>query len=164
MHVLLDDDRGGLTMRRLWPWQRVLASWAATRLDRELAGGASPEASASLAARAAWLTSSRVRRDLAASLRGILATAGEPVAAVWPRSPIGPARTPRIPVRATRISRSAPLLAEVTSRLLEPGPVPVRGVAMVSQLLANGAGPLYREASRDDLGALAEQAARALTW
>jgi len=35
-------------------------------------------------------------------------------------------------------------------------------VAMVSQLLADGAGPLYREASRDDLGALIERAARAL--
>jgi hypothetical protein len=164
MHVLLDDDRGGLRMRRLWVWHRVLASFSATRLDRELAGGVSPEASASLAARAAWLTSSQVRGDLAASLRGILATAGEPVAALWPRSPIGPARTPRIPLRTARIRRSAPLLAEVTSRLLEPGPVPARGVAMVTRLLADGAGPLYREASRDDLGALAEQAARALTW
>jgi hypothetical protein len=164
MHVLLDDDRGGLRVRRLWPWQRILASFQAARLDRELARGASPEASASLAVRAAWLTSSQVRRDLAASLRGILATAGEPVAAVWPRSPIGPARTPRVPVRTARISRSAQLLGEVTSRLLQPGPVPVRGVAMVSQLLADGAGPLYREASRDDLGALVEQATRALTW
>jgi hypothetical protein len=164
MHVLLDDDLGGLRMRRLWPWQRVLASFQAARLDRELAGGASPEASSRLAARAAWLTSSQVRRDLAASLRGILATAGEPVAAVWPRSPIGPARTPHVPVRTARISRSAALLAEVTSRLLQPGPVPVRGVAMVSQLLADGAGPLYREAARQDLGALAEQAAQALTW
>lgn len=164
MHVLLDNDQGGLRIHRLWPWQRVLASCLAARLDRELAGGASPEASACLAARAAWLTSSPVRRDLATSLRGILAAAGEPVAAVWPRSPIGPARTPRIPVRKGRISRCAPLLAEVTSRLLQPGPVPVRGVALVSQLLANGAGPLYREASRDDLAALAEQAARALTW
>lgn len=164
MHVLLDDNTGGLRMRRLWPWQRVLASFRAASLDRELAGGASPESSASLAARAAWLTSSQVRRDLAASVRGILATAGEPVAAVWPRSPIGPARAPRVPVRTSRVSRSAPLLAEVNSRLLQPGPVPVRGVAMVSHLLADGAGPLYREASRDDLGALAEQAARALTW
>jgi hypothetical protein len=164
MHVLLDDDRGGLRMRRLRLWHRVLASFAAARLDRELAGGVSPEASASLAARATWLTSSQVRGDLAASLRGILATAGEPVAAVWPRSPIGPARTPRVPVRTARISRSAALLAEVTSRLLQPGPVPVRGVAMVSQLLADGAGPLYREAAREDLDALAERAARALAW
>ena len=29
MHVLLDDDRGRLTLRRLWPWQRVLVQGAA---------------------------------------------------------------------------------------------------------------------------------------
>ena len=41
-------------------------------------------------------------------------------------------------------------------------PVPVRGVAMLSQLLADGTGPLYREASRDDLSAIIERAAQAL--
>ena len=75
MHVLLDDDRGGLTARRLWPWERVLARGQAARLDRELAEGASPEANATLAARAARLTSTEFRRDLAASLRRILAAA-----------------------------------------------------------------------------------------
>jgi hypothetical protein len=34
---------------------------------------------------------------------------------------------------------------------------------MVSQLLADGRGPLYREACRDDLGAIIERAAQALT-
>ena len=42
--------------------------------------------------------------------------------------------------------------------------MPVRGVAMVTLLLADGTGPLYREASRADLGAIAERAANALTW
>jgi hypothetical protein len=31
MHVLLDDDRGRLTLRRLWPWQRVLVQGVAAR-------------------------------------------------------------------------------------------------------------------------------------
>ncbi len=164
MHVLLDDDRGGLTARRLWPWERVLARGQAARLDRELAEGASPEANATLAARAARLTSTEFRRDLAASLRRILAAAGEPVPAADARVPLGSARPIRVPVRTTRVSQSAPLLAELASRLLEPGPVPVGGVAMVARLLADGTGPLYREAARDDLGAVAEQAAAALTW
>jgi len=73
------------------------------------------------------------------------------------------ARAPRVPLRLARISQSAPLLAELASRLVEPGPVPVQGVAMVSQLLADGTGPLYREVSRGDLGCLIEQATRALT-
>jgi len=35
-------------------------------------------------------------------------------------------------------------------------------VALVAELLADGAGPLYHEAARDDLGALVEQAANGL--
>ena len=167
MHVLLDDERGQLILKRLWLWHQVLARGQAARLDRELAAGTSPEASASLAARATRLTSTEFRRDLAVSLRRILVAAAEPtlpVAAAAPHLPLGSARPLRIPLRTTRISQSAPLLAELASRLLEPGPVPARGVALVAQLLADGTGPLYREAARDDLGTLAERAVRALDW
>ena len=164
MHVLLDDDRGRLTLRRLWPWQRVLVQGAAARLDRARADGARPEASASLAVRATRLTSTEFRRDLAASLRRIVVAAGEPALPVAARSALGAARTPRVPLRSARISQSAPLLADLASRLLEPGPVPVAGVAMVTELLADGSGPLYRDAATDDLAALAARAAAALTW
>jgi len=173
MHVLLDDDRGQLTVKRIWPWRQILARIQAARLDRALAAGTSPEASAGLAVRAAQLTSTGFRRGLAASVRRILVAAGPPalpVAAGLPalplaaHAPLGSARPSRLPLRTARIGRSAPLLAEVASRLLEPGPVPVRGVAMVAQLLADGTGPLYREAARDDLDALAERAASALSW
>jgi hypothetical protein len=166
MHVLLDDERGRLVLKRLRPWHQALARSRAARLDRELAEGASPEASASLAARAAELTSTEFRRDLAASVRRILVAAGEPAQApARPvHSPLRAARPVRVPLRTTRISRSAARLAEVACRLLEPGPVPVRGVALVTQLLADGTGPLYREAARDDLGTLVERAADALTW
>jgi hypothetical protein len=163
MHVLLDDDLGRLTLRRLWPWHRMLASSRSARLDCELAEGSSPEASAPLAARAMRLTSMEYRRDLAGSLRRILIAAGDVALPVAARSPLGVSRPVRVPLRTSRISRSAPRLAELASQLLQPGPVPVRGVAMVSQLLADGTGPLYREASRDDLGAIIERAERALT-
>src|SRR5258707_727555 len=56
MHALVDDDFGRLTVRRLRPWHRMLARGLAARLDRELADGARPEASAVLAARALALT------------------------------------------------------------------------------------------------------------
>ena len=165
MHVLIDNERGGLTLRRLRPWHRLAARARAGQLDRELAGGASPEASASLAARAMLLTSMPFRRDLATSLYRIVLAAGEepPVQYAAPKSP-AVARPPRIPLRQARISRSAGLLTELASRLVEPGPVPVAGVAMVSLLLADGTGPLYREASRDDLGTIAERAHGTLTW
>ena len=198
MHVLINNELGNLILRRLRPWHRFLADGRAWRLDRELAEGASPEANVSLAARAAKLTSMEFRRDLAASLRGILVAAGEPAPGVAVRSSVPSsvpasgapqplaalraaglpraafraaspprvdpqaARRPHVPVRAARVRLCAPLLADLANRLLQPGPVPVQGVAMVTQLLADGTGPLYREAARDDLGALAEQAAQAL--
>ena len=164
MHVLLDDNQGQLTLKRLWPWHQMLARGQAARLDRALAEGASPEASTSLAARAAQLTSTEFRRDLAASVRRIRVAAGPPALPVAAHAPLGSTRRLSVPLRTTRIRRSAPLLAEVASRLLEPGPVPVRGVAMVARLLADGTGPLYREAARDDLGAMLERAANGLTW
>jgi hypothetical protein len=167
MYVLIDDDRAGLALRRLRPWHRLLAHCQAGRLDRELADGASPEASAILAARAMRLTSLGYRRDLAVSLQRIVAATGEPVpvrsAPVAASKSPGAARPPRVPLRRARISRSAPLLAELASRMAAPGPVPVRGVAIVTRLLSEGTGPLYREASRDDLGVIAERAAQALT-
>ena len=163
MHVLLDDNQGQLTLKRLWPWHQMLARGQAARLDRALAEGASPEASTSLAARAVQLTSTEFRRDLAASVRRILVAAGPPALPVAAHAPLGSTRRLSVPLRTTRIRRSAPLLAEVASRLLEPGPVPVRGVAMVARLLADGTGPLYREACPDDLGAIIEGATHTLT-
>jgi hypothetical protein len=113
-HVLLHDDLGRITLRRLRPWHRLLARCAAARLDRQLAAGASPETSALLACRA-------------------------------------------------RISRSAGPLAKLAGSLAALGPVPVQGVAMVSQLLADGTGPLYQEACGDDLGNIIEKITQALT-
>src|ERR1700689_4226768 len=73
MQVLLEDDLGRLTLRRLRPWDRIRARFLAARLDRELARGARPETNADLAARAVRLTSMRSRRELAGSLQRILA-------------------------------------------------------------------------------------------
>ena len=74
-HVLLRNDLGQLVVGAgLRPWHRLLARCAATRLDRELATGTSPETSLGLAARAMQLTSGKSRRrpgqELAADTRG----------------------------------------------------------------------------------------------
>jgi hypothetical protein len=156
-HVLLQDDRGGLTLGRLRPWHRVLARCAASRLDRELAAGTSPESSARLAARAMQLTSMKTRLNLAASVRRILAAAGDPAAVT-----VITARPPRLPLARARIRQSAGPLAALAGYLAAPGPVPAQGVAVVSQLLTDGAGPLYRQASVDDLADLIETATRYL--
>ena len=152
--VLLDDDLGRLTLRRLRPWHRMAARCRAPRLDGELACGASPEASASLAARAMRLTSMQFRRDLAASVQR---PGGGGPAARRPALAAGCGHPPHVPIRRVRISQSAVLLAELACHLAGPGPVPVQGVAMVSQLLADGTGPLYRQACRDDLAAIIDE-------
>jgi hypothetical protein len=165
MHVLIDDDLGRLTIRRLWPWHRLLARCLAPNLDRQLADGTRPEASAVLAARAMVLTSVRYRRGLAASLRRTLAASMSPQARPRPMAAsrsAGAARQPHVPLRRDRIAGSASELDGLARSLAGQNPVPVQGVAMVSQLLADGGGPLYRAGARDDLDALIDRAARAL--
>jgi hypothetical protein len=157
-HVLLRDELGSLTLRRLRPWHRMLARCGAARLDRALAAGTSPEISAGLAARAMQLTSMKFRRELAASVQRIIAAAGSPPAV----EPTIAGHPLRLPLSRARIRQSAGPLAALAGCLTTPGPVPVRGVAMVSQLLADGSGPLYCAARGDDLGVMIETMTRAL--
>jgi hypothetical protein len=165
MHVLLDDDLGRLTVQRVSPWHRLLARVLAVRLDRQLASGTRPEADAVLAARAMFLTSARYRRALATSLRRMLAASAVPSARPHPmaeaRSPLAAFR-PHVPLRRDLIAGSAPELTGLANYLTAPRPVPARGVALVSQLLTDGSGPLYRAAAREDLGGLIDQASQAL--
>jgi hypothetical protein len=106
------------------------------------------------------LTSMKIRRDLAASVQRILTSAGQP-AEVMP-APAVAVHPPHLPLRRARISRSAVPLARLAGWLTAPGPVPVQGVAIISQLLADGTGPLYREGCADDLNDIIENASRAL--
>jgi hypothetical protein len=166
MHVLIDDDLGRLTVRRLWPWHRLLARCLAPGLDRRLADGVRPEADPVLAARAMVLTSVRYRRGLAASLRRTLAASVSPQARPRPMAAsrsAGAARQPYIPLRRDRIAGSASELDGLARFLAAPRPVPAQGVALVSQLLADGGGPLYRVGARDDLDVIIERAVQALT-
>jgi hypothetical protein len=106
------------------------------------------------------LTSVKVRRDLAASVQRILAAAGHP-AQVTP-APAVAVHLSRLPLRRAQISQSAVLLARLAGDLTAPGPVPVQGVAIISQLLTDGTGPLYFQGCADDLGDIIENARQAL--
>ena len=75
----------------------------------------------------------------------------------------GVAFPPHVPIRRDRIARSAPELTDLADFLTARRPVPARGVALVSQLLADGGGPLYRAGGREDLDDLIGRAAQALT-
>jgi hypothetical protein len=126
MHVLVHDELGRLTLRRLRPWHRVLARAQAARLDRELAGGVSPEASATLAARALQLTSAGFRRHLAASLQRILAAAREPPAVTRSPAAARPLRaaSAAMPGRPDAGSAARPRRAAAHALLLPPRRVP----------------------------------------
>ena len=69
---------------------------------------------------------------------------------------------PRLPLSRVQISQLAGPLAGLVGFLAAPGPDPVQGVAVASQLLADGTSPLYHPVRGDDLGDLIEKLTRAL--
>jgi hypothetical protein len=130
---------------------RMKARMRARRLDRALAAGSSPESSAPLKARARALTSPESRLTLAGSLRAIARGRG----AERPRSV-------RVPACRERVSDARDALERLADRLAGADVVDVRGVALARELLADGAGPLYRSDSPDDLRVRAHEALAAL--
>lgn len=166
MLTLIADELDRLTLQQVRPWHRVLAWCRAAALDRALADGTDPEENAYLAARALQLTSVKSRRHLADGVRRALAAGTErsPGAARPGSMPMWPMR---VPVRRDSVTTAAAELGALPGYLLAARPVPVQGVAMVRQLLSDGAGPLYRGAryrgtGQADLRDAARRAAAAL--
>jgi hypothetical protein len=153
MLLLLFDSDSGLIVRAATPWERWLARICAARLDRELAGGASPEESATLALRARALLRPDVQSQLAQQVARVLADGSGPALRV---------RGSRVPVRRISIQAAAGTLKKLADRLLAPGPLPIQGIAMVRNLLADGTGPIYHPRSAGELRSALEQALAAL--
>lgn len=149
--MLVADDMDRLTVRKVRQWHWLVARCRSGSLDRELIEGFSPEECPYLAARALQLTSGKSRRDLARGLDRVLA-GGD-------RSPFSPA----MPVERARVTGAGAELRALRERLLAPDPLPARGVAMVYELLSDGAGPLYQRRSGTDVRAVAQRAVDALT-
>lgn len=100
-----------------------------------------PESSLLLAGRAEALVAPRHRQALADLLAAHLRSVGRP--AGRRRSSLPPARG--------QIAGAAAAIGEVVGRLARPGPVPAGGVAMVSLLLTDGAGPLFTTGGEETL-------------
>lgn len=144
--LLVQDRREPLRLvaRAERPWHRILARLLAGSLDRRLAAGEAPEAGVLLASRAEHLVTPSHRRTLARLLeRHLDATGRRPT-----RARRGPLR-----VDGEAVSTATPLVREAASLLGGARPVPARGVALVSLLLADGAGPLFARTGGDSLGA-----------
>jgi len=145
--MVLTVNQDQLALRRVRLVHRVRSRLGAPRLDRRLAQGAAPESSVVLAARSQRLTRSSERHRLADSLQRIV-TSAEPASGVRLPVPVD-----RHAVRASRAE------LELLIERLRCGALDVSGVAAVSTLLADGSGPLYRDAGRD----LRDEVAAAVT-
>ena len=113
------------------------------KLDREIAAGVAAESSPLRALRAQILVRPSFRRTLARRVELLLEEATGPPPRV---------AGSRIVPRSTRILEAAGALQMLIDRLQAPAPVPARGVAGVTVLLTDGAGPLYYPGDNDDLG------------
>jgi hypothetical protein len=72
------------------------------------------------------------------------------------RSPV--MRNPRVLLNREGIIARESDLCEMLNALTDPSPTPARGVAMVSCLLSDGAGPLYDRRRSDELGTALREA------
>jgi hypothetical protein len=123
------------------PVDRALAHLLSSRLDSQLAAGRLPESNRLLATRAEQLVSPSRRSALAQNWLGLLEHAHLP--------PVP--RDPRVPPCRARIISAELEIRAMLSALVNPLPVSARGVAKVSLLLCNGAGPLYDPRCAQDL-------------
>jgi hypothetical protein len=150
--LLVGGPDGLVVARHPRLWDRLAARVRARRLDRALAGGTPPEASAALALRAQQLTEPESRGSIARALRRILRDAQQ-----GSRPALGRVMPSRARVRAAREE-----LSRLADTLEDPGPVDAVGVAQALLLLTDGTGPLYNPDSRASLCAGAERAAQDL--
>src|SRR5213592_4124237 len=101
-------------------------------LDHRLAMGERADLDPALALRADQLMRWDTRRSLARSLRRSLQLAYEPLR--WGSS---------APLDRRAVADARPLVDGLARRLTAPLPVGVRGVALISDMLADGGSPLY---------------------
>ena len=130
-----------IARRNRW-WTRLTARLLASSLDHQLAQGRSPEESGLLAARAQVLVSPVMRFTLAEMWADAMEQSRRP--------PV--MRNPRVPMNGDSIIASGRAMQTMIDALLAAAPVSVRGPAMVSWLLSDGAGPLYDRRRSADLG------------
>ncbi|HEX2284314.1 MAG TPA: hypothetical protein VHI10_05705 [Mycobacterium sp.] len=113
---------------------RITARLLAGKFDRLIAVGVPAQPGSALAVHYYRLTSVAEREAIARSLRQVVTDAragGTPMSS-------------RIPLHLSNVTAAEDLIDQITLRLHSPRPVGARGMARLRQLLADGAGPLYR--------------------
>lgn len=151
-HTALVRVKDGLALRRIGRRHRVFARVFARSLDAQLAGGQAPEDRWLRSVRATVLSGPVFRQRLAGAWAHVLARAE------------GAERRPLAGIGArgadTRGGRE--LIAALIDILQSPGSASARGVAMATELLTDGTGPLYRPRSIEHLSAAVAATIRSL--
>jgi hypothetical protein len=139
--LLIADERGCIYPATVRWRDRLIARFHPGPLDEALATGISPDASVVIALRARALTNMRSRQTLSRALQRAVGIAA------------GPARRQPLTVVLNRrgIAAAASDIEELSSRLLDAGPVSARGVALVNILVTCGVGPLHNRRSSEQL-------------
>jgi hypothetical protein len=147
-HLSLRQGGGRWVRLRL----SLLASCHAGELDRQLAAGASPGASALLAIRGERLTGRRYRMRVAAGL----------ARAVRDAEAIPHGLSAAVAPDWREVNAARTVIATLDRRLRASEPVSPQGVAMLESLLTDGISPLYRPIEPGALGSQLRAAAAAL--
>ena len=129
----------------------IIAAWRAPRLDRELAAGSPPNPGTLLAVRGRRITGRRGRARVADGLARAVRDAGT-----------SPGVGAAVPPDRREVLAARTVLAVLERRLRVPEPVTAQGVALLRELLIDGAGPLYRCSEPGALGSRLRAAAAAL--
>ncbi|MFN8167436.1 MAG: hypothetical protein U0S36_01485 [Candidatus Nanopelagicales bacterium] len=151
MLVLVETAYGDVQPRRAGVLRRLLARLGRGRATRELAQGAAPDSSVTLALAAGELISGPHRHMLATQLLTLRDQS------------LSVARRGRAPLVAwVGVRRARAELSTLAASLDSGGPVAARGVALAEQLLTDGRGPLYYPDDADCLARAALEATREL--
>ncbi len=125
--------------RVAWRAARVRARLRRRKLDEALARGAAPWTSGELVARATALTSPTTRHRLAGSIDALIVLAEH-----------GHVNSPSVPIPRRAVLAERDALAALATRLRDPAPVGVAGLARLAGLLCHGSSPLYDGAASDE--------------
>lgn len=123
------------------------------RLDRLLADGRSPATDPRLALRATQLARLPLRADLASALRDAMRCSNE--------TALTRRRSPQAPVALASVRECAEELCALARALTDVNPR-IRGVAITSQMLTDGLGPLYTPGQTEQLRTILLSARSAL--
>jgi hypothetical protein len=128
---------------------KVRARLRRKQLSRALAAGVEPWTSGPLMARAAELTSPSTRHKLAGSIDALIELAER-----------GGSCRPGVPVARREVLAEREAFLALATRLRDPAPAGVAGLALLAELLRPRRGPLYECRARP--GAVAEVVGRCL--